>query len=242
MDAKKVTEDIVRWLSQKVSQAGARGFLIGLSGGLDSSVASILCKKSRPETTLGLILPCHSIPEDEEDARMLANKFMIEIEKRDLSSLFDNFIKEISLGNTISKLTLANLKSRLRAVTLYYFANQMNYLVVGSTNRTELSIGYFTKYGDSSVDLMPLGGLVKSEVRELARFLQVPDRIISKPPSAGLWAGQTDEEEIGMTYSQLDTYILKGKGSPEVKEFIDETYRKTEHKRITAPVYKDISE
>jgi NAD+ synthase len=106
-----------------------------------------------------------------------------------------------------SELAKANLKPRLRMASLYFVANTMNYLVAGTGNRSELLVGYFTKYGDGGVDLLPLGGLVKSEVRRLARELGVPERIITKPPSAGLWDGQTDETEMGFTYEALELYL-----------------------------------
>ena len=103
-------------------------------------------------------------------------------------------------------------------LTLYYFANRLKYMVVGSGNRDELSIGYFTKYGDGGVDIQPLGNLLKGQVRELARFLGIPKQIIDKPPSAGLWEGQTDEGELGFSYEELDRYLASGEASAALKE------------------------
>ena len=136
----------------------------------------------------------------------------------------------------MTRLARANLKARLRMVTLYHVANQMKYLVAGSGNRSELTVGYFTKHGDSGVDILPLGNLVKKEVRELARFLKIPPAIIDKPPSAGLWAGQTDEAEMGFSYEALDRYILTGDAPEEIKKRIVALKAASVHKCTTPPV------
>jgi len=120
--------------------------------------------------------------------------------------------------------------------TIYYFANCLGYLVVGSSNRCEVSVGYFSKYGDGGVDIMPLGNLVKSQVRDLARHLGVPQVIIDKPPSAGLWAGQTDEQEMGLTYEQLDAYFTTGKAPDAVRRRIEERIARNAHKRAVLPI------
>jgi len=133
------------------------------------------------------------------------------------------------------KLAQANLKPRLRMLTLYYLANRLGYLVVGSGNRSELEVGYFTKYGDGGVDILPLGNLLKSEVWELARYLGIPEEIISKPPSAGLWPGQTDEGELGISYEELDRYLMSGEASAEVKQRIEALSRSSSHKRCPPP-------
>ena len=130
----------------------------------------------------------------------------------------------------------ANLKPRLRMAVLYYFANLMNYMVVGTTNKPEWFVGYFTKYGDGGVDMLPLADLKKAEVRELARFLGVPDRIIEKAPSGGLWEGQTDEKEMGLKYEDLDAYVSGKKVSPQVESRILDMHLRTEHKRNVPPM------
>ncbi|HMA60650.1 MAG TPA: NAD(+) synthase, partial [Halanaerobiales bacterium] len=131
---------------------------------------------------------------------------------------------------------LANAKPRLRMVTLYYYAAQNNYLVLGTDNWSELKVGYFTKYGDGGIDLTILGRLVKTEVRELAEHLVVPQEIIDKKPSAGLWQDQTDEDEMGLTYEELDRYILTGEAEPEVKEKIENLSSKNSHKLEPIPI------
>jgi len=195
---------ISKWIKEKVKEAGAEGVVFGLSGGVDSSLTAALAKKALGDKVLGLLMPCHSDPTDLEHARLLATKFDIETEYVDLGPVFDRLMASLPRG---SDMAVANLKPRLRMATLYYFANTLNYLVAGTGNKSELTVGYFTKYGDGGADLLPLGDLLKYQVRELARELGVPEEIIAKPPSAGLWAGQTDEGEMGITYDELDRTI-----------------------------------
>jgi NAD+ synthase len=125
---------------------------------------------------------------------------------------------------------------RLRMLTLYYHANLMNYLVVGSSNKSELAVGYFTKWGDGGVDIMPLGNLVKQQIIELAEQLAIPRPIIDKPPSAGLWDGQTDEAEMGLTYKELDRFLTIGRAEPETKLKIQILMARSNHKRCLPPV------
>ena len=132
----------------------------------------------------------------------------------------------------------ANVKPRLRMAALYFIANSLNYLVTGTGNRSELTLGYFTKYGDGGVDLLPIGGLLKSEVRALGRELGVPDHVIDKPPTAGLWMGQTDEAEMGFTYDTLEAYLKKGSSAVPgaVAGRIDLLRKISDHKRALPPV------
>jgi NAD+ synthase len=133
------------------------------------------------------------------------------------------------------RLAVANIKSRLRMITLYYNAGIKNYIVAGTGNRSELTIGYFTKYGDGGVDFMPLTSFVKKEVIELAYKLGIPEIVITKPPTAGLWENQTDEQEMGMSYEELDNYILTGNGSEGIKSKVDGMYQRSAHKRLPVP-------
>lgn len=239
-NAKKLIENIVLWIKEVVEKAEAKGTVLGLSGGLDSAVTGALCKMAFPETTLGLIMPCHSSEEDVEDAMLVARTFGIETRSVDLSKIFDSFLELLEGEKFVGDprdLPIANIKPRLRMITLYYHASRLNRLVVGTGNRSEIAVGYFTKYGDGGVDILPLGGLLKSEVRALAVELGVPKKIIEKPPSAGLWAGQTDEGEMGITYEMLDTIIRAmdaGDTSsldPRFVEKVELMVRKSEHKR-----------
>ena len=149
------------------------------------------------------------------------------------------FEASIPITQEIEKLAASNIKPRLRMITLYYYAKLYNYIVVGTGNRSELEVGYFTKYGDGGVDILPLGGLVKTQVWELAKHLGVPDVIIRKPPSAGLWTGQTDESELGITYKQLDEVILTGKGDKRVIDEVNRLRAVNSHK-MRMPAIPDI--
>lgn len=233
----QLSSRLVDWLKDKAREAGAEGAVVGMSGGIDSSVAAVLCKRAFRDSVLGLLIPCHSITEDMEHARLVASKFGILTETASIDAVYDALVSVLPTdGNPGRKLAEANLKPRLRMATIYFYANRLNYLVVGSSNRCELSIGYFTKYGDGGVDIMPLGSLVKSQVRDLARHLGIPQVIIDKPPSAGLWAGQTDEQEMGLTYEQLDAYFTTGKTPDAVRRRIEERIARNAHKRTVPPI------
>jgi NAD+ synthase len=234
MNSEELAEKLVLWIKEKVTSSGCRGVVLGMSGGIDSSVAAVLCHRAFPQGTLGLLMPCHSIEEDAEHALAVAKKFTITTKTVVLDNIFDAALKVLP-GDTAdrdaSRLARANLKARLRMLTLYYFANQLRYMVVGSSNRSELAVGYFTKHGDSGVDILPLGNLVKTQVRELAGFLGVPQEIIDKPPSAGLWKGQTDEADLGFSYDELDHYLLTHQAPDEVRKKIESMIAAGDHKR-----------
>jgi len=239
MNYQQLTEKLVSWIRDRVAAAGSKGVVVGLSGGLDSSVAAALCHHAFPQDMLALILPCHSSGEDVLHARMVAEQFSIPARTVALDATYDTLLKVLpndSVAAEVSRLAQANLKARMRMLTLYYFANRLNYMVVGSSNRDELSIGYFTKYGDGGVDIQPLGNLLKGQVRELAQFLGVPRPIINKPPSAGLWEGQTDEEELGLGYDELDRYLASGEASGALKKRIESMIVASRHKRQPPPL------
>lgn len=235
----ELAEEISGWIKEQIEGAGARGAVVGLSGGLDSSVTAVLCKGVTD--VLGLIMPLHSDPLDEECASLLASEFDIQVRRVDLSPVYDGLARVLS---DPTGLPAANLKPRLRMATLYYFANKENRLVVGTGNKSEIMMGYFTKYGDGGVDILPLGGLLKRQVRELARELGIPPQIIAKPPSAGLWAGQTDEGELGITYDQLDRILtaFESRGTveldPQLVERVKRHMVETQHKRVPIPVFE----
>ena len=247
------SKDIVDWLRQRLTASGARGFVVGLSGGIDSAVVARLCQMAAEDTVVGVMLPCHSDPQDEADARLVADHFKIPAIRVDLGPAFDRLLLDLrgalqqlpsnitpALSTTDIKARVpdANIKPRLRMTTLYYIANSLNYLVVGTGNKSELTIGYFTKYGDGGVDLLPIGALLKSEVRAIARDLEVPAPIIDKAPSAGLWLGQTDESEMGFTYAELERYLTAGPGAvaSDVAVRIERLARNSDHKRALPPM------
>ncbi len=232
---------LVDWIRKQGEKARTAGVVFGLSGGLDSAVVGALCKRAYPDTSLALILPCYSSPQDRGDAELVAETFQLNTKVINLDEIYDDLLKKLDVPAIeaqagLHRMALANLKPRLRMLVLYYYANLNNYLVVGTGNRSELTVGYFTKYGDGGVDLLPLGSLVKSQVRALASYLGVPEKIIVKPPTAGLWENQTDEGEMGFSYALLDRYLLEGEAPPEIKEKIEEMRQRSEHKRTTAPV------
>jgi NAD+ synthase len=231
-----ISNNMVDWIKKVVTEAGAKGVVLGLSGGVDSAVVAAAAKRAFPDNTLGIIMPCHSNPQDEEDAMLLVDKFKLDYKKVVLDRAFDDLI-ELFGGNMENRLAVANIKPRLRMITCYYHAQLHNYLVAGTGNKSELTVGYFTKHGDSGVDMLPLASLVKHEVWDLARYFEVPERIVDKAPSAGLWENQTDEKEMGITYKELDDYILTGKAEDRVKSIVDNLNAKSQHKREGAKVY-----
>jgi len=230
----ELAEHLTHWIRAEVTAGDGRGAVFGLSGGIDSAVVAALALKAFPHHTLGVVMPCHSDPRDAADGALVAHHFGVPSATVDLGPVYDLLLEQLAGSSSDlpqSRPATANLKPRLRMTTLYAYANQLSYRVLGTGNRSEIAVGYFTKYGDGGADLLPLGSLVKSEVRDLARSLGVPARIVTKPPSAGLWADQTDEAEMGLTYEELDAYLLTGAASPAVKAKIDAMHAASEHKR-----------
>lgn len=253
-DFQKLAEQISRWLADHMAAAHAQGLVVGMSGGVDSAVVARLSQMAASDRVLGVILPCHSDPRDERDAVTVAEHFGIATITVDLADPYDALLARASaalqdappsLGpetphdDPRARLGSANLKPRLRMATLYLVANSRNCLVVGTGNRSELAAGYFTKYGDGGVDVLPLGSLLKNEVRGLARTLGVPAPIFEKAPSAGLWQGQTDEAEMGFTYDELEAYLAGSSNvSASVAARIDRLVAASEHKRALPPIFE----
>lgn len=205
-DYESVKELLIDFIKDYVKKAGVRGVVLGLSGGVDSSlVATLACEALGPKKVLGIMLPVDAEKDDKnvEDATLLAEKLGIQHEIFELKQAVAAY-KSLNLD----KVALGNLTARLRMVTWYARANQQNRLVLGTGNKTELMIGYFTKYGDGGTDILPIGNLYKTNVWDLSKHLGLPEKIIEKAPSAGLWQGQTDEGEIGITYPELDSILF----------------------------------
>lgn len=240
MDWERVVEEICKFIKEYVDKSNANGVIIGLSGGIDSSTVAFLCKRALGEKrVLGLIMPEKGVTreEDVEDALSIADMLGIEFKIIEINEILDALKRKLGEGNKIAE---ANLKPRIRMTINYYFANNMNRLVAGTGNKSELMIGYFTKYGDGGVDFLPIGDLYKTEVFKLAEYIGVPERIIKKKPTAGLWVNQTDEDEIGMSYEELDEIlkaIEKGqrRGDDKFKR-VEILVKNSKHKREMPPI------
>lgn len=231
----------VEWLREQKNKSGAQGLVVGISGGVDSAVVAGLCKRAFPENSVGVIMPSQSNPADREDAMLIAKTYGLKIIEVDLGEVHQGILERVKQGlnaqglNFEGRLSQGNLKARLRMSTLYTVANALNYLVVGTDNAPESYTGYFTKYGDGGVDILPISSLTKTEVRAWAAKLGLEDKLVNRVPTAGLWAGQTDESEMGITYDSLDRYLLGEEIPAEVVEKIEKMHRQSEHKRHLPP-------
>jgi NAD+ synthase len=248
-DYEKPRKIIVEFIRDYVSKVGVKGVVLGLSGGIDSSlVASLACEAIGPDRVLGIMLPVDAQKDAQNiaDARELAESLKM---RHDLFELKETVATYDSLS--LDKVALGNLTARLRMVAWYARANHENLLVIGTGNKTELMIGYFTKYGDGGSDFLPIGDLYKENVWSLSRYIGVPEKIIKKAPSAGLWNGQTDEGEIGASYEELDSILFlhleRGMSEEEIVAWgIEESkvekilgmVKKSQHKREPLPIPK----
>jgi NAD+ synthase len=203
---------IIDFIRNEIRKAGVDGAVIGISGGIDSALAATLTVKALgKDKVLGIHMPESSLTpsEDSKDAKTLADWLGIEFQTIDISGIISAFMAAVLESESADRLSMGNLKARIRMSLLYFHANRMNCMVIGTGNKTEILLGYFTKYGDGGVDLEPIGGLYKTDVWELSRRLGVPESIITKKPSAGLWAGQTDEAELGISYLKVDEVLKR---------------------------------
>ncbi len=231
---------LVTWIRQEVKDANLKGCIIGLSGGIDSAVAANLVKKAVGDNSLALIMPVKSNPKDKKDALLVAKKAKLRVHTVELDKAYEAISKNIiasKLVNTKSesyKLAMANSKARLRMTTLYQFGQSLGYLVIGTDNAAEWYTGYFTKYGDGGVDLVPLIHLTKGEVFEAAKILGVPQEIIDRKPTAGLISNVYDEDELKVTYKEIDSFLLGKKIKPDSKKRLVHLNKISEHKRHLA--------
>ena len=221
----------VCFIEETLRSAKASGIVFANSGGKDCALVGILCKKACVNT-ISLVLPCgvkRSYNEDKEDALKLAEQFDIQTRVIDLNETFETFTRALKPG--LTELAASNIAPRLRMQTLYAVAQSEGRLVAGTGNRSEIFLGYFTKWGDGAYDLNPIADLTVTEVYEFLRFLDAPASIINKPPSAGLFEEQTDEEDLGFSYSDLDHFLLTNEASAANREKFMRHHNSTKHKR-----------
>jgi len=233
-------EGRVAFIKKLVADSGAKGIIFGNSGGKDSALVGILCKAAC-ENTVGIIMPCASKRNfglDADDGRALAEQYGIETRVVDLTDTRAVLMDKLSAVTQLNNAAITNLAPRLRMTTLYGIGAAENRLVAGTGNRSERHMGYFTKWGDGACDFNPIADLLASEVFEFLEYLKAPRCIIDKAPSAGLFDGQTDEAEMGVTYKAIDTYLTTGEASAHDKAVIDRYHSRSEHKRRDIPMYK----
>lgn len=239
---KEEFENRVAFIKKLIKDSGADGIIYGNSGGKDCTLAAILCKAAC-DNTVGVIMPCSSKRNyglDAEDAKKLADAYGIETRTADLTPIKEALIRSV-LGATkeITKAADTNVAPRLRMTVLYTIAASENRLVVGTGNRSEMFVGYFTKWGDGGCDFNPISDLTVTEVYEFLSYLKAPDFILTKAPSAGLFDGQTDEADMGVSYKDIDDYI-NGEAIPDEKaELIARMHSKTAHKRAPIARFKE---
>ncbi|MDR2600094.1 MAG: NAD(+) synthase [Oscillospiraceae bacterium] len=238
---KEETEKRIAFIRKQVEESETKGIVFGNSGGKDSALVGVLCKMACDDT-VGIIMPCCSecnYADDMSDALMIANLYKIDTRKVDLTKTAEAIKKSLKGATKINETAEINLAPRLRMTALYAVANSENRLVAGTGNKSELHMGYFTKWGDGSFDFNPIADLTVTEIYEFLTYLGAPKRIISKAPSAGLYNGQTDEAEMGITYKAIDEYLQSGVANPKDLEKISRYHTITAHKRNAPIVYKE---
>lgn len=239
-DYKKETEERVAFIRSLLQKSGARGIVFGNSGGKDCALVGILCKKAC-ENTLSVMMPCGStvnFGKDLEDARALCEAFSIENRMVDLSAAKAEMIASLEKAAELNSQALTNIAPRLRMTTLYAIGAAEGRLVAGTGNRSERFMGYFTKWGDGGHDFNPISDLTVGEVYEFLRHLGAPASIIEKAPSAGLFEGQTDEKEMGVTYEAIDRFVLTGKANDQDRPIIERYHAASRHKLSPIPTFE----
>jgi len=244
-DYASITETIEKFLSEQIEKNNAKGVILGLSGGIDSAVLAYICKRKLKEKTLAIIMPDTSItPLETEDALKMISLTGIEYKLIDIKPI----VNEYSMYLEPNEKAKGNLRARIRTNILYYYANVKNYLVLGSSDKSENLIGYFTKFGDGASDITPIISLYKLQVREIAKYLGVPDNIISKKSSPHLLEDHEAEKELGASYEEVDSILyclIEKKLSVEEtvknalieKSIVEKIYDlnvNSEHKRLSA--------
>ena len=237
MELRSYLKEIEKFLKEYLDNAHCKKYILGISGGVDSSLCAALAKNAvGKDGLLCLIIPINSHPDDQKDALDLASQLDLDYRIIDASNIFNNYVKDLEkLGETFDRATLGNLKARIRMSILYAFAQKYSGLVIGTDNADERYTGYFTKYGDGAADVLPIAHLVKGEIVEASKILGLSNHLAERVPSAGLYEGQTDELEMGVSYADLDAYVLGKEINEEAKKKIDRLHRISEHKRAPIP-------
>lgn len=229
----KYLDQIINWIKEEVKKANCSGVAVGISGGIDSALVAYLAKKAFPNDSIGILIPINKKRQfDLEHGLELVKKLDLDYKVIDLSHEYQSMIDKM---NVQLDLTKGNMQARLRMTTIYAFAQERKYLVLGTDNKAEYDLGYFTKWGDGGCDLLPIVNLYKSEVFEYAKKVGIPINIINKIPSAGLWDDQSDEKELGFTYDDYEQYDKNLLTDQQLIEKIKLQISKTNHKRIEIP-------
>ena len=233
-------EGRVAWIRNLVETSGVRGIVFGNSGGKDSALVGILCKAAC-DNTVGIIMPCASKRNfgiDARDGRELAEQYHIETRTVDMTAVRAAELEALQGVSELTDLAVSNIAPRLRMTTLYAVAAAEGRLVAGTGNRSEAYMGYFTKWGDGASDFNPISDLTATEVFAFLEYLGAPRSIIDKAPSAGLFDGQTDEDEMGVSYRAIDAWLTEGTASEEDRAVIERFHARSEHKRRPIATYR----
>ena len=239
-DWEKEKEKRVAFIKSMLASSGAKGIVFGNSGGKDSTLVAALCSFAT-DNLLGVIMPCASkrnFGEDKEDGLAVAKKYGVDTVIVDLTEVREAFLKATGTSFT-TKGALSNIAPRLRMTTLYAIGAEKGYLVAGTGNASERYMGYFTKWGDGACDFNPIADLTATEVFAFLRYLGAPDHVVTKAPSAGLFEGQTDESEMGVTYAEIDAYLRGEEVSDEAKKIIERYHKSSLHKMALPPVFSE---
>ena len=238
MDLRSYLAYIEKFLKEYLENNHMDTYVLGISGGVDSSLCAALARNAVGKDRLHcLIMPINSIKEDEEDALTLVKDLDLKYDIIDASEAFNNYVKEFNKkGFELDRSTLGNLKARMRMSILYAIAQKERGLVIGTDNADERCVGYFTKYGDGACDILPIAHLVKAEVVEASKISGIRSSLAERVPSAGLYEGQTDEKEMGVSYQDLDAYVLGKEVNETAKKRIQYLEKISEHKRNPIPM------
>ncbi|MDD5954842.1 MAG: NAD(+) synthase [Firmicutes bacterium] len=239
-DYQKEFENRVAFIRQTLAESHASGIVFGNSGGKDSALVGILCKAAC-DNTVGIIMPCASARNfgmDADDGNALAEQFHIETRTVDLTAVREAELSALSVATQVNQAALVNIAPRLRMTTLYAIAASENRLVAGTGNRSEAYLGYFTKWGDGAHDFNPISDLTVTEIFAFLEYLKAPRCIIDKAPSAGLFDGQTDEAEMGVTYQAVDRFLETGEADAKDLAVIRRFHLRSEHKRSPIATYE----